>query len=235
MHSIPPLSIANLPALAYTHIRKHVFDSQKIALLLAPTTLTVPTESFSCAEKQRMALFLKKEDKESFTVSHFLKRMACSALSGKTPQELSFTEDAFGKPHLALSETSIQFNISHCEAWCGIAISTAQPVGFDIQNHIFAQDFPLKNLVHPHDCILPQSAAELSLLWSIKEAVVKAQGIGLRTALQEICIQKSPAMGIFCVSLLNTQWYVHAWNFANTHTLALATRSPQEIAFYTVQ
>ena len=97
--------------------------------------------------------------------------------------ELTYTEDAFGKPSLS---AAVFFSISHTKNAIAVAIDR-QPVGIDVEATASA-----KRLADAHFLERTMSAAErqqiaaapdpaiaFTELWTRKEALVKARGTGL--------------------------------------------------------
>ena len=103
--------------------------------------------------------------------------------------ELTYTEDAAGKPHLSIA---VEFSISHTKNAIAVAIDR-QPIGIDVEMVASA-----KRLADAHFLERTMSAGErqkiaasadptiaFTELWTQKEALVKARGTGL-TALNAI-------------------------------------------------
>ncbi len=201
-------------------------------LFLAPQNLSVPKHAFfSSEEQQRQAKFLCAEDAQSYAVSHYLKRAVCASLCQKDPEQLCFLQDSLGKPYLQNSASvQLHFNISHSGSWCGLAVSVQAPVGFDIQSPFLPQDAPLETFVHKDDAFIPQNPQEMALLWSMKEAALKAQGIGLRVPLHSLCVQSMAheQQGLFMASWPSGQFFVRVWQNSQGYAVAVASSLVQK-------
>jgi 4'-phosphopantetheinyl transferase len=114
-----------------------------------------------------------------------LKKLLASCLNSD-PAKLEFTEQPGGKPALAGAE--LEFNLTHSGAWAMFAISRDTPLGIDLERpRTFPSQERFQRLVRricnpeeqeavaasedPSDC--------LRRFWVRKEAVVKAEGIGV--------------------------------------------------------
>lgn len=96
----------------------------------------------------------------------------------------------FGKPYL-LDYPNIHFNISHSGEYVVCAVCDA-PVGIDIQkisvyNSGIAEkvclEYEIKQIEQSDD-----NASEFIKLWTKKEAVLKAKGIGLGNGILKSCL-----------------------------------------------
>ncbi len=198
-------------------------------ILLAKNTLSIDKPSFfSQEENQRMALFLKDEDKNSFLISHFLKRMVCSSILKVLPEELAFTQNTWGKPHIETPNTPFCFSISHDGPWCAIAASSLAPLGLDIQSSFHLDEKALHKIMHPKDYLYPQNSLQLAQIWSMKEAVVKAMGMGLHYPLHLICLSNPQQNNSFLALTEEQIFHVKFWTF-DTFSMALASTQAQEI------
>lgn len=114
---------------------------------------------------------------------------------GVAANELAFTENAYGKPRLAGVEGPA-FNVSHAGNIALIALAPCGAVGVDIE--LCHSDAELAAL---HDLLLStreraehesgQAALPLIEHWVVKEAVLKALGLGIAEHLQALSIAPS--------------------------------------------
>ena len=95
-----------------------------------------------------------------------------------------------GKPVGLLDESTLHISFSHSASWVVCAISQSIDIGIDCE--------PLDRKVNPKifDRILDEEEKKLLeelsplAIWTIKEAVVKCIGTGIRTSLQKYAIKK---------------------------------------------
>lgn len=125
----------------------------------------------------------------------FLKSVLASYVK-QAPGDLRFSTNAYGKPHLA--DAALQFNLSHSEHYFVLAVSKQVAVGVDVQ--VLRQDLePLAiaaRFFHreEHQWLSALTQREqhhyFYRLWSAKEAVLKAAGVGIgASGLKEIVFQ----------------------------------------------
>jgi 4'-phosphopantetheinyl transferase len=110
---------------------------------------------------------------------------------GVGPDVVGFDHGKSGKPMLAKElrdPSAITFNLSHAHGRALIAVSRAQEIGVDLEP--VRSEVPVENLSrrffsHSEHTMIMQSAPEqrpaiFFRYWVAKEAVLKAQGVGLR-------------------------------------------------------
>jgi 4'-phosphopantetheinyl transferase len=135
---------------------------------------------------------------------HAALREILGAHTGQAPQEIEFQLGEHGKPALLEpGERPLFFNLSHAGALALLAVTRRAPIGVDIE--------PVREL-KDREALVKRffSAAEQSLfrmlaqelrsesffnIWTRKEAVIKANGIGLSAPLDAFDVPISPFTG----------------------------------------
>lgn len=142
-------------------------------------------------ERDRAARLVRAEDRDRYVSAHGGLRAVLSRYLGIGPDVVGFDHGESGKPMLAKEfrdPTAITFNLSHAHGRALIAVSQGQEVGIDLE--LVRSEVPVEHLSRrfftqsEHTTILQsapeQRAALFFRYWVAKEAVLKAQGIGLR-------------------------------------------------------
>lgn len=142
-------------------------------------------------ERDRAARFVRAEDRERFVFAHGGLRAVLGRYLGLSPDLVGFDRGESGKPMLAKEfrdPSAITFNLSHAHGRALVAVSRAQNVGIDLER--VRSDVPVEHLSRrfftqsEHATIMQsapdQRAGLFFRYWVAKEAVLKAQGIGLR-------------------------------------------------------
>lgn len=150
-------------------------------------------------EIARANRFYRAEDRARFMLTRAALRRLLADASGRRPEDLAFTIGPFGKPVLAGRE-DLHFNVSHSSALALIGLSPLRPIGVDIElmrenidelalaEAFFCEDEHrfLKNL---------EGAAQLDAfykIWTCKEAVLKAFGVGITAYLKDFLVELGP-------------------------------------------
>jgi 4'-phosphopantetheinyl transferase len=147
----------------------------------------------SVEERDRMKQFHAPRHRHTYLVAHALVRGALARELGCEPQELMFESNTYGKPSLVLpaSSTKLEFNLSHTEGMCVVALSSHSRVGCDIESlnqpslevdiarHFFTHEESEDIL----NCLPAHQVERLLTYWTLKEAYIKAEGQGLSMGL----------------------------------------------------
>lgn len=142
-------------------------------------------------ERGRAARFIRRQDHVRFVLAHGGLRAVLSRYLRIDPDDVELSRREAGKPFVTRElrgQSVITFNLSHAHGRALIAVSKGQEVGVDLER--IRSDIEVAKLSEryfapsEHTMImqLPQTqrAARFFRYWVAKEAVLKAQGIGLR-------------------------------------------------------
>jgi 4'-phosphopantetheinyl transferase len=153
------------------------------------------------------------------------------------PRHLAFATNDFGKPRLA-GGGQVRFNLSHCEERAVLAISDAAEVGIDLERERPIEHVDLaKRYFHPNEVAAITASRDEAeqrraffLVWTLKEAVVKALGTGLSTPLDsfEVAIGTSKPRLTVAPEGAPQTWWLHA-AMADGYCCALAVPGVGEV------
>ena len=146
----------------------------------------------STEEQQRAGRFIHREQQRRWVAAHGLKREVLSAYLQKPPEQLKFVVLPDGKPVLQLLDHEIiYFNLSHSRDRLLLAVSGISKVGVDLEHHDTTRPFwaLAQRFFHPDEVepmkAMTEAAARRQFYraWVAKEALLKAQGSGLKGGL----------------------------------------------------
>jgi len=142
-------------------------------------------------ERHRAARLVREDTRQRYMLAHGGLRAVLSRYLGIHPDVVSFDRSETGKPFLTRElrdRSAITFNLSHAHDRALIAVSQAQEVGVDLE--FIRADVEVAKLSEryftraEHTAIMQspaeQRASRFFRYWVAKEALLKAQGIGLR-------------------------------------------------------
>lgn len=144
-------------------------------------------------ERERAQRLHSTLDRRRFVAARAVLREILAGYLAVPPHALRFAYGPGGKPELAEpAGTGLQFNLSHCDSLALYAVSRGEPVGVDLER---IRPLPEMTLIttryfRPAESALlhrldPGHRLETFFqLWTQKEAVAKARGIGLAEALE---------------------------------------------------
>ncbi|MGP9589832.1 4'-phosphopantetheinyl transferase family protein [Halomonas sp. AOP42-B2-16] len=144
----------------------------------------------SRAEWQRAQRLRRHADVVRAVATRAALRRLLSAHTGIAPEKLVFTQNAYGKPALE-NAGGPAFNVSHSGHVALIALAPGGAVGVDIERcRSEAELAPLQGLV-----LSPSEQLDHALpfmeRWVVKEAVLKALGLGIADHLRALSITSS--------------------------------------------
>lgn len=160
--------------------------------------LSAYTDTLDSAELQRMHRFHFAPDRERYAVAHTNLRRILSGYLHQPAERISFRANRFGKPELTDHVSSIHFSLSHSPNIAVLAVACGLPVGVDVEE---------VRPIEPEVAATHFSASELSDLseltgdawlnafyrcWTSKEAILKAEGVGLHRALDSFDVSLLP-------------------------------------------
>ena len=177
--------------------------------------------SLAQGELARAQRLLRRPDRELFILAHAMLRDVLARYLRITPGAIMLSSGAQGKPRLAeLHHSKLRFNLAHSgqAVLCGVA--QGREIGVDIEASVPREDLRsiAAHFFAPDECAalavrtVSEQAEFFYLLWTRKEAYVKARGTGLNLPLHEFSVL--PAMGapsdavIRCLdTAAQTDWY----------------------------
>jgi 4'-phosphopantetheinyl transferase len=160
--------------------------------------LSAHVEILDPAELQRMDKFHFAPDRERYAVAHANLRRILGGYLNQPAKKISFHANRFGKPELAGEASSLNFSLSHSQSIAVLAVAHGLPVCVDVEE---------VRPIEPEVAATHFSASELSDLsglqgdawlsgfyrcWTRKEAILKAEGVGLHRALDSFDVALLP-------------------------------------------
>ena len=145
-------------------------------------------------ERARADGFHFERDRQRYVARRALLRQLAGEYLQMAPDKIGFTENPFGKPEL-VSEVGValQFNLSTSGEWVLYGFNRRRKIGVDIEK--IRSDFNWSEIAaryfHPHEGSdigeLPESerVGAFFTYWTLKEAFLKAHGVGLQRPLVE--------------------------------------------------
>jgi 4'-phosphopantetheinyl transferase len=158
-------------------------------------------------ERARRDRFVFAEDRRAFTAAHALLRTALSRYGSLPPRAWRFGTTFHGKPFLPPAQTGappLKFNMSHTRRVVACAIALGTAVGIDVEGperladgvSIAERHFTGPELQLLTECAPEDVNARFVEIWTLKEAYLKATGLGLSLALDSFGFAFADAFGL---------------------------------------
>jgi len=152
-------------------------------------------------ERAHADRFRRASDRQSFTAAHALARLALGQALGRPPAGLTFTTTAKGKPLLADGPVRLDFSLSHAEGAVAVALAPGE-VGVDVETLRRVEiDRALAETalgataaaaLGP-DPSAPSWQAGFLAAWTVREAALKAAGLGLTVPMDRVRVAGATA------------------------------------------
>ncbi|MCX5720487.1 MAG: 4'-phosphopantetheinyl transferase superfamily protein [Nitrospirae bacterium] len=150
--------------------------------------------SLSDEESARADRFIRDEDRQRYIFAHGCLRLLLGRCLNVEPGAVTFQLGPSGKPVLCHTThgSDLSFNLSHAHGRALIAIAQGREVGVDLERirpDIAVEKLSTRYFSPGEQTMIMQSAQEerparFFRYWVAKEAVLKAQGVGLRSLSQ---------------------------------------------------
>lgn len=187
-------------------------------------------------EQAKAQRFVTSELSSRYIMAHGLLRMLLAHYLQKTPEAIIFDRSSQGKPFI--KDCSLFFNLSHARDGMLFGFSWQTPVGVDIE-FINRDDLSALSIAqryfHPREYEKLQSlTAEEQItafyqVWTQKEAVLKAMGVGIAHHLATCEVSVLPTETARLITFENNpqtaqQWQLHRLAPMAGYTAAAAFR-----------
>lgn len=203
--------------------------------------------SLSSQEKDQANTYHTKKLSEDYIISHSMLRHVLSHYTKTHPRDIAFLIGEYGKPYLKNNQHSIEFNMSHSKDVLCIVVTKDEELGVDIefkdssinveelQNFVFhTQETKYMNSLKSNE----QKIYFFYNLWTLKESMVKAIGLGLSYPINQInlidevlniknsdIIKTTQPVLKYKLSLISCMMSPSSLNIDKDYSYAIATRS----------
>jgi 4'-phosphopantetheinyl transferase len=143
----------------------------------------------SKSEKERVSRFRFEADRLRFIAARGGLRRILSSYCCSSPHTIEFQTGTHGKPALFKPLAEVEFNVSHSVDCILIAVTSGVACGVDIEHSrpVIEEHRIAERLFSPREVAwLSRTEHGFHRLWAIKEALIKAMGLGLSTLLSHI-------------------------------------------------
>lgn len=154
--------------------------------------------ALSPQEKARADCFVFAVDMERYTLAHAVTRHVLAHYTNIAPSVLDFSAGAAGKPSVSgpLCAAHLSFNLSHSHGRALLAVSAQRELGVDLEKirpDVSGREISERFFSGTECAVIGSAPAEdvartFFRHWVAKEAVLKAQGVGLGFELQHFSV-----------------------------------------------
>ncbi len=193
-------------------------------------------------ESTRARKFHVASERVEYLAAHGLARIALGRAADCSAEDLQFAIGPHGRPCVSAPQraAALSFNLSHTGGLVGVAISSGGPVGLDVERSDRVVDmFELLQLAR-HILTKAEIQALSTLgsserrhrfcqLWTLKEAYLKARGLGLVAKLNSFSFELKGSRLRFHPPPDDTaDWGFHSKVLGSVHCLAACFKAWRE-------
>ena len=183
-------------------------------------------------ELARALRFRFDKDRISYVVAHGLARLALAKVANCAAGDIELATEPNGRPYLVgpPRAATFSFNLSHAKGCVGVAISSSGPVGFDLEyvdrgtniSEIAREVFTERETDALYALDIEERRHRFFQLWTLKEAYLKALGVGLFMKPTLFSFDFEDGRPIFHPPAGDTlYWAFHSVAVKNQHWLAV--------------
>lgn len=189
-------------------------------------------------ERGRADRFYFERDRNAYLASHALLRGMLSTLVPRHPRTWRFVSNAHGKPELIAEahRPEFQFNISHTRGLVAVAMTIGNDVGLDVERldadrmsmDLASRFFAAAEVDYLRRLRAGRQQEAMFALWTLKEAYIKAVGLGLSVPLNSFSFSLEPLQISFSSRQSDRpeNWLFRRFSPSPAHVMALALRRP---------
>lgn len=191
-------------------------------------------------ERQRHERFVAPKARLQHLLARVLVRTVLSRYAGAAPRDWRFETNAFGRPAIAgpVTGRDLRFNLSHTDGLVALAVTEGRDVGIDVER--IDREIDVMALAPSVMAASERKALERTppeerrnlffSFWTLKEAYIKARGMGLSLPLDGFAFDLSGAAPAIAFDPARIADQAAAWTFRRfaptpRHALAVAVES----------
>ncbi|MFM0069041.1 4'-phosphopantetheinyl transferase family protein [Paraburkholderia aspalathi] len=194
----------------------------------------------SAQERQKEVRFRFAADRRCYLVTRALLRTVLSRYVALEPAQWVFAPNAYGKPEIANrygTHLRLSFNLSHTDGLIVLGVTADMAIGVDTENirtrraptGIAGSFFAPDEVAALRKLDVDEQQERFFDYWTLKEAYIKARGMGLSIALDSFSFDLRDDHGVN-ISLRTppdddpSSWRLRQFKASPDHLVALCTR-----------
>jgi 4'-phosphopantetheinyl transferase len=193
-------------------------------------------------ERERAGRFRFERDRREFIAAHALLRQMLAFYLGRAAAAWQFAVGDFGKPKIdeKFHLPDIDFNLSHTRDLVAAALVSHAVIGIDVEelDHAKADLEVAHNYFAPSEVEILRNAPQQERaacffhLWTLKEAYLKATGVGLGTPLDSFAFTLAPLRISFLTNSADApqRWHFQTLPTTGRHVLSVAVANRSNLA-----
>jgi 4'-phosphopantetheinyl transferase len=191
-------------------------------------------------EQARAARFVVESPRHQYVLTHGALRMVLGGYLGEVFDGATYVRGEYGKPYLAIGgeRTAVEFNVSHSGDYALMGFGQDGELGVDVEQHRKMKDvlevartvFSEEEIVFLEGLGKEERRRAFFRIWTCKEAVLKAEGLGLVGKPKTWCLFSEEAASYPMLPRYYVRDWVIEWaDFGPGYSLAWALRREEAL------
>jgi 4'-phosphopantetheinyl transferase len=185
-------------------------------------------------ERERHSRFHFERDRALYLTAHALLRITLSRYANVDPQRWQFRAGKYGRPEIAGPRSRLRFNLSHTYGLAACAVVLDRDIGLDVEcvtrdvpTEVAESTFSARERSDILGTPVTARARRFLEYWTLKEAYIKARGVGMSLPLDQFTFYKNES-GVWRIIFEkplcddHERWQFWSWRTDNGHQIALA-------------
>jgi 4'-phosphopantetheinyl transferase len=188
-------------------------------------------------ERAREQRFYFPDGRKQYMLTRALVRTTLSRFAPIAPGDWSFADTEYGRPEITTSHPAIRglvFNVSHTKDCIVLAVTRDRALGVDVESlqksraglDLATRVFTPREVAFMRALPDTRHPEHFLELWTLKEAYIKARGMGLSLAPERFGFELADdsTLSIYLDADLNDaadRWWFQQWRLTDDHILAL--------------
>jgi 4'-phosphopantetheinyl transferase len=194
-------------------------------------------------EREKQRRFYFERHRRQYLVSHALVRLTLSRYAPVRPEAWSFVTNEYGCPRVEGEGLGLRFNLSHTDGMVTVAVANNVDVGVDVEDTsrqgetvaLADRYFAPSEVVALRALAVERQRERFFEYWTLKEAYIKARGMGLSIPLEQFAFELQPGQRPSvsfdpCLGDDSAGWQFVQLRPSARHQAAVAVRRPRELA-----
>jgi 4'-phosphopantetheinyl transferase len=194
-------------------------------------------------EREKQRRFYFERHRRQYLVSHALVRLTLSRYAPVRPEAWSFVTNEYGCPRVEGEGLGLRFNLSHTDGMVTVAVANNVDVGVDVEDTsrqgetvaLADRYFAPSEVVALRALSMERQRERFFEYWTLKEAYIKARGMGLLIPLEQFAFELQPGQPPRVSFDPRLGDEPAGWQFVQLrpsarHQAAVAVRRPRELA-----
>jgi 4'-phosphopantetheinyl transferase len=208
--------------------------------LADPSVLKQALTWLGAAERARYERFSGDEDRRMFLLGRVMARALVGEAIGVPAMDWQWRDGAHGRPEIARPPTALRFNLAHSAGLVVCALAVGRDVGVDVEDLARRSVEPavVRRYCSPEEirdieAQLDRWHARFLRYWTLKEAYLKALGLGISVTLADLSFSNDDTQPriVLARSLQggDERWIFHLAQPTDRHLIAVAAATVDEI------